>query len=44
MDERRDSEETWVGDLDGYGRDPFEDELAEAVWEFATDPEQIVPW
>jgi len=44
MDERRDMEETRVDDLDGYRLDPYEDEVSEAAWEFATDPDQIVPW
>ena len=44
MDERRDIEDTVMDDLDGYGRDPFEDEVAEVAWDFATDPDQIVPW
>lgn len=44
MDERRDIEESTMDDLDGCGCDPFDGEVAEAAWEFATDPDQIVPW
>jgi len=42
MDERRDIEE--MVDEGRYDCDLFADEVAEAVWDYATDPEQIVPW
>lgn len=47
MDEWRDgrSEDTLVlDDAADCPRDPFADDIAEAAWEWANDPDQVIPW